>query len=262
MSPAGCLQFSLLLRVSLSDIPASKLVFVQYLFSLAVVEACRDKNVLGEHGDRVRIKWPNDIYAVTERGEKKKIGGILISTNFSSGKAEIVIGITSIQSSFVSANTFVGSGLNVFNPPPIHSLMQLVPSQSDVVITLERTAATILAKFQEFWATFLLHKGSFEPFLDLYYERWFHSSVPSYLLYSNVSTLNSPCFHRDQLVELTTVTPSQIARIVGITSDFGLLRTMPERDGWAGGSNGTYIDLQPDGNSFDLMAGLIKAKTS
>ena len=52
-----------------------------------------------------------------------------------------------------------------------------------------------------------------------------------------------------------------MVRIVGITSDYGLLRTMPERDGWAGGGDGSYIDLQPDGNSFDLMAGLIKAKT-
>ena len=92
VSPSGCLQFSLLLRVSLSQMPANKRVFVQYLFGIAVTEACRDKNVLGEHGKRVRIKWPNDVYAVTERGETKKICGILVSTSFSSGKAEIVIG--------------------------------------------------------------------------------------------------------------------------------------------------------------------------
>lgn len=34
---------------------------------------------------------------------------------------------------------------------------------------------------------------------------------------------------------------------------------MPESDGWS--NAGSYIDLQPDGNSFDLMAGLIKTKT-
>ena len=62
---------------------------------------------------------------------------------------------------------------------------------------------------------------------------------------------------RDQLVTLTTVTPARKVRIVGITPDHGLLRTMPERSG--GGAE--YIDLQPDGNSFDLMAGLIKTKT-
>lgn len=59
---------------------------------------------------------------------------------------------------------------------------------------------------------------------------------------------------------LTTVTPSRQVRIAGITLDHGLLRTLPERTGWATGDEG-FIDLQPDGNSFDLMAGMIKAKS-
>jgi biotin---protein ligase len=96
LSPAGCLQFSVLLRLSLSSFPASKLVFVQYLFGLAVAEACRSKAVLGELGDRVRLKWPNDLYVVTgdtlEPAKTKKIGGILVNTSFSAGQVEIVIG--------------------------------------------------------------------------------------------------------------------------------------------------------------------------
>lgn len=94
LSPSGCLQFSLLLRLSLSTFPASKLVFVQYLFALAVVEACRDESVLGEAASPVRLKWPNDIYAVLGDGEgsKSKIGGILVNTSFSGGKVDIVIG--------------------------------------------------------------------------------------------------------------------------------------------------------------------------
>ena len=60
---------------------------------------------------------------------------------------------------------------------------------------------------------------------------------------------------------LTAVSPARKVRIVGITPDHGLLRTMPEPDGTASGYGAAeYIDLQPDGNSFDLMAGLIKAK--
>jgi biotin--protein ligase len=50
-----------------------------------------------------------------------------------------------------------------------------------------------------------------------------------------------------------------------------LLRTIPERLALSSnpyftssssrkGGDEEYIDLQPDGNSFDLMAGLIKAK--
>jgi biotin--protein ligase len=71
-------------------------VFVQYLFGLAVVEACRNKAVLGDMGERVRLKWPNDIYAVDENYDdphtRKKIGGILVNTSFSSGQVDIVIG--------------------------------------------------------------------------------------------------------------------------------------------------------------------------
>lgn len=59
---------------------------------------------------------------------------------------------------------------------------------------------------------------------------------------------------------LTTTNPPKAVRITGITSYHGLLRTIPERTGWS--SEGEeFIDLQPDGNSFDMMAGLIKSKT-
>jgi biotin--protein ligase len=65
-------------------------------------------------------------------------------------------------------------------------------------------------------------------------------------------------------VTLTTVEPPRPVRIVGITHDYGLLRTLPERTGWSKswshGAEDDYIDLQPDGNSFDIMTGLIKAK--
>ena len=53
---------------------------------------------------------------------------------------------------------------------------------------------------------------------------------------------------------LSSVSPPVAVRIVGITADHGLLRTVPERGGEA------FIDLQPDGNSFDMMANLIKTK--
>ncbi|KAF5379443.1 hypothetical protein D9615_006567 [Tricholomella constricta] len=222
LSPAGCLMFSVLLRVPLSSFPASKLVFVQYLFALAVVEACRDENVLGKRGDQVRLKWPNDVYAVVE-GERKKIGGILVNTNFSGGKVDIVI----------------GCGLNVLNAAPIFSLAQLLSPDEKHKLTSENTVSNILARFEKMWGTFVEERGSFDSFMDLYLERWLHS---------------------DQLVTLTTVSPPQQVRITGITSDHGLLRTMLERSGRPLGAHG-YIDLQPDGNSFDIMAGLIKSKT-
>jgi len=65
---------------------------------------------------------------------------------------------------------------------------------------------------------------------------------------------------------LTTVTPPVPVRIRGITLDHGLLRTVLERPKDASSSSDPwreeeeFVDLQPDGNSFDLMKGMIKTK--
>jgi len=196
-----------------------------------VVEACRVESVLGDKaGGRVRIKWPNDLYAVVgPDGEPnmknvRKIGGVLVNTSFSSGKVDIVI----------------GCGLNVLNLPPITSLAQL-QSAAHTNLSIERAAACIIAKFESMWTIFMNEKGSFEPFMYLYLNRWLHS---------------------DQLVTLTTIVPHKQVRIVGITKDHGLLRTTPEHTGLSKFDAALeYIDLQPDGNSFDLMANLIKLKS-
>lgn len=214
-SPSGCLQFSLHLRVPLSEFPANKLVFIQYLFALAVSEACREDSVLGVHAEQVKLKWPNDLYAFIG-DEKKKIGGILVNTSFMDGKVDIVI----------------GCGLNVLNPPPLGSLSQLSPGQT---LSMERIAALIMARFKPFWELFVQERGSFEPFNKLYLDRWMHSN---------------------QVITLTTTNPPKTVRIVGITPDHGLLRTVPaEKEGGGG-----FVDIQPDLNSFDVMAGLIKEK--
>ncbi|KAG9126083.1 biotin holocarboxylase synthetase [Ceratobasidium sp. 392] len=221
LSPLGCLQFSLLLRVP-KEIPFNRTVFIQYMFGLAVTEACR-KVMPGVEGDRVRLKWPNDIYVLGADGKtKSKIGGILVTTNFMDGIMHVVI----------------GCGLNVLNQPPIMSLSQLYSEGSvNPSLTMENVAANIMATFEAMWRKFADAQGSFEPFLDLYLERWLHS---------------------DELVTLETTTPSTRVRICGINPDTGFLRTLPE-PGQAL-SSGSFIDLQPDGNSFDMMKGLIKTK--
>lgn len=79
----------------------------------------------------------------------------------------------------------------------------------------------------------------------------------------------------NEIVEVTTVTPPQRVKIVGITPEYGLLRTLPIGQSEPGGYGGQgysryggshqstpFIDLQPDGNSFDIMAGLIKSKSA
>ena len=95
LSPYGCLQFSLALRIPSAKVPMNKLVFLQYIFSLAIAEACRDEAVLGKYGEAVRIKWPNDIYADLGEGERRemvKIGGVLVNTGIINNDSQIVIG--------------------------------------------------------------------------------------------------------------------------------------------------------------------------
>jgi biotin--protein ligase len=266
LSPAGCLQFSILLGLPASM--ASKLVFIQYLAALAIAEAVDEDGRLG-----VRIKWPNDIYAdaegvadTTVGGGKKgraKLAGILVNTNFVNGQWRVI----------------VGCGVNVLNALPTSSVSQLhsllteraahSSSSSTKPLpdppTMENTFARIMAAFEEKWELFLEAKG-FEPFMAEYHSRWLHSG---------------------QEVTLTTVEPHQRLRVVSITPDAGLLRCVPiaessvsshfERnydDGYEdrvpapsayssrpGPASATqYVDLQPDGNSFDLMAGMIKRK--
>lgn len=81
----------------------------------------------------------------------------------------------------------------------------------------------------------------------------------------SLSEYANACFYirvlscSDQVITLLTVDPPISVRIVSITTDYGLLRTLPQ-DSYRL-SDDAYIDLQPDGNSFDMMAGLIRAKS-
>lgn len=236
LSPAGCLQMSLKIRIGLKGsslvpgptIVPSNLVFIQYLYALAIIDACHVLNPSSEWAHKVRLKWPNDIYGLFPSSqhspvsnskstpEPRKIGGVLINTSFGGGVADVVI----------------GSGLNVLNAPPIASLAQLA-STPIPGLSVERVAAAVLTSFERMWNSFLQNQEQgFHPFMDQYLRSWLHS---------------------DQLVTLTNRTPHQSVRIVGITPDHGLLRTVP-----MGG--GEFIDLQPDGNSFDMMKGLISTK--
>jgi biotin--protein ligase len=160
-------------------------------------------------------------------------------------------------------HNLLGCGLNVLNIQPITSLAQLQGAAQTNILSIERTAASVISKFESMWAIFTYGGVSFDPFMDLYLKRWIHSFVFWISTCRSATTYASSLFFdRDQVVTLTTTTPHRQVRVVGITEDHGLLRTIPE---WSGtgrfGSTVEYVDLQPDGNSFDLMANLIKSKT-
>ncbi|KAJ3118938.1 biotin holocarboxylase synthetase [Physocladia obscura] len=240
VSQDGCLQFSLALKHR----DASSAVFLQYLFALAVIHGVR--NLTG--GDiGVRLKWPNDIYCWTndesnkeatesskvKKKVLKKIGGILVTSSYVDGVFDIVI----------------GSGLNVSNKQPTLSLNDLISQHNETIssesqkippLSIEQVLASILTSFEEMYNKFTATehaKFAFEPFLKSYYAAWLHSDQYVYLKEHKTS-----------------------ARIVGIDKS-GLLNAVGVDDGnnVFGGSGQVYL-LQPDGNSFDMMKGLISRK--
>lgn len=251
---------------------------MQYLAALAICDGLDADGKLG-----VRLKWPNDIYAFAEgvgaaeegKKGKAKLGGILVNSSFVDGQWRVV----------------VGCGINILNDLPTTSLAQLHDLQArrkgtpGKVPSMEESLAAILVSFEGFWNTFL-HDQGFEGLLDEYLGRWLHTYVPHSIRIPSMGTNMSDS---DQPVTLTTTTPPQQLIIKTITLDHGLLRCVPDRRGeprrsmydpgsedrssyaFGAGALGRgmqalglskteYVDLQPDGNSFDLMSGLIKRK--
>lgn len=180
ISPLGCLQFSLLLRLPTNR--ASSVVFVQYLAGLSIIQAIR--RGLGEEyrdvGERIKIKWPNDVYAriddedEQEKEQRKgtlnidgktyaKLSGVLVNSQFAGKEFSLI----------------VGCGINCLNPRPTTSLSDLIQlhnkrsQQKLEVVSQERLAGAVLATFEKFWKLFL--NEGFEPFVEMYRDCWLHS---------------------------------------------------------------------------------------
>ncbi|KAJ2617863.1 biotin holocarboxylase synthetase [Coemansia sp. RSA 1365] len=228
ISPLGCLQFTTLIRHP--NLKQAPVVMMQYLMSLAIVEAI--KALPGYGGLPLRLKWPNDIYALhtpvgdsDESGDASgptyvKIGGILVSSSFKNDVFTLLF----------------GSGINVANRLPTTSINSLIREYNNfhgtglLCITPERALALFTAKFEEFYRQFLV--SGFEPFLKLYYKNWLHT---------------------DQLVTLADRSYER-AKVVGLSTKDGQLQVRSLS------SPSTVYNLQPDGNSFDVLQGLISRK--
>jgi len=230
ISPRGALAFSFTLRLPIKLSP--RLVFVQYLVSLAVVEGIRGYGE-GWEDVNVGIKWPNDVYGKSRYAERwEKIGGIIVNSTYFENEYVLVIGNTSYKA---HAN-WEGCGINTTNAHPTTSLLNIIP-ESLAPPTHERLLANILSTFSDMYTEFL--QSGFQKFEKKYYERWLHEG---------------------QIVSIEN----------GITR--GKVMGISCADGGSGGLIVDEVDLQgrsmgrrvveviADGNSFDMMKGLLRRK--
>ncbi|OQD74162.1 hypothetical protein PENDEC_c012G05210 [Penicillium decumbens] len=228
ISPAGSLIFSTVVRHPIEKIQSAPVVFLQYLAAMAVVKGIKSY-AKGYEKIPVKLKWPNDIYALDpEDPEQKrytKICGILINSHFMSNEYISVVGI----------------GVNATNASPTTALTSLAAryasrgAAATSPVTLEKLLARILTTFEDLYTRFL-RVGFDRGFEEMYYEDW---------------------LHMHQIVTLEEEGGAR-ARIQGITRDYGLL--LAEELGWNDRPTGRVWQLQSDSNSFDFFRGLLKRK--
>ncbi|KAL4794712.1 biotin-protein ligase [Aspergillus venezuelensis] len=226
VSPAGSLMFSTVIRHPMDKMQSAPIVLVQYLSAMAVVQGIRSYDE-GYDKMPVKLKWPNDVYALDpDQPEHKKqytkICGILINSTYSGE------GYTSI----------VGIGLNATNASPTTSLSALASrfvGRKAAPITLEKLLARILTVFEDLYTRFL-RTGFDRSFEEMYYDLWLHTN---------------------QIVTLEAEGGTR-ARIKGVTRDYGLL--LAEELSWDDRATGRVWQLQSDSNSFDFMKGLVRRK--
>ncbi|KAJ2163141.1 biotin holocarboxylase synthetase [Coemansia sp. RSA 552] len=146
----------------------------------------------------------------------------------------VKIGGVMVNSSFKNGvfTLLFGCGYNVANSLPTTSVNALLRAHSPPLppLTVERALALVTAKFEELYRQFLAF--GFAPLLPAYYARWLHSG---------------------QIVTLTD-RGYEKARVVGINPTDGQLQVRSQA------SPSIVYELQPDGNSFDMLHGLISRK--
>ncbi|XP_043652559.1 biotin--protein ligase isoform X2 [Drosophila teissieri] len=150
----------------------------------------------------------------------QKIGGLVINTTLQGSQAIVNI----------------GSGINLDNPKPTVCINDLIreynahfPNKKIPTLKYELLTAMIFNEIERLLLE--VQNGDFDSFYDLYYSLWLHSGQSIRINLQN--------------------DPEKEAEIVGI-DDFGFLKVkLPA---------GTIEIVQPDGNSFDMLKGLIIPK--
>jgi len=151
-SPDGNMAFTL--KAKVDDI--KNIVFIQYLVSLDLVRAVDDLVQVDHEKNKLRLKWPNDIYY-----KDMKIGGILCSVEKCMDSEGYIV--------------YCGVGLNTNNPGPTTCLSKLYTNaEAQAHLTKEKITAKFCNIFSQSLAEF--SKTGFESFVEMYYQKWLHSN--------------------------------------------------------------------------------------
>ncbi|KAF4553669.1 Biotin-protein ligase-like protein [Elsinoe fawcettii] len=270
VSPPGSLMFSTIIRHPLALNTTAPVVFIQYLAALAIVSGIQSYDK-GYSALPVRLKWPNDIYALdpahtnpssvmtptspfspsstkpltdAERKQFVKIGGILISTSYTPNTPHYTL--------------VCGIGINTANAAPTTSLNQLAAAYKLPPFTHEKLLASILSQFEVLYERFS-QTGFSGEIMRLYERQWLHSGQIVRLEPEVKAGAQGGQYVSGAGYSAATEGEKCVVR--DISSDWGLL-VVEEVVGEEGKERGTgrVYELQSDSNSFDFFKGLLKKK--
>lgn len=126
------------------------------------------KRIQGCESIPLCLKWPNDIYIDTNAASVgidtadlglKKIGGILVTSEYVDGRFKVLI----------------GCGINVLNHRPTVSIDMFAKQEIEV----EKVFASILNSFESLYMEFEGGEETddvFGPFRERYYSSWLHTN--------------------------------------------------------------------------------------
>lgn len=231
-------------------------VFVQYLAMLAYCKAIRGY-APGYEDIPVRIKWPNDLYALDPKYYKEKnlrllntgfdhqqvpltdiepayvkISGLLVNTNFVNNKYSLLLGC-GLNVSSEAPTTSLKSWIDILNKEREQARLEPLP-----YVKTEKLLALYMNNLQVILENFVDYGA--KVVLPEYYQFWLHTN---------------------QIVTLSDHNDSR-AILKGITDDYGMLIAHELAPGSDIQTTGNVFHLQPDGNSFDIFKGLISKKAT
>uniref|UniRef100_A0AC34FMP7 BPL/LPL catalytic domain-containing protein n=1 Tax=Panagrolaimus sp. ES5 TaxID=591445 RepID=A0AC34FMP7_9BILA len=125
----------------------------------------------------------------------------------------------------------IGAGINVCNDKPTVSLNDIIPEGCDKILTVEEIIAETMNKFEHYVNMF--EKNGKQAFLRRYYDFWLHTREEIYVQ-------NAATNIKEHVV------------IRGLDS-YGFLEVRSKQ-------NGKVFSVHDNGNTFDMMKGLIRPK--
>uniref|UniRef100_A0A914R1X1 BPL/LPL catalytic domain-containing protein n=1 Tax=Panagrolaimus davidi TaxID=227884 RepID=A0A914R1X1_9BILA len=125
----------------------------------------------------------------------------------------------------------IGAGLNVSNSKPTICINDLLPSDCEKKLSIEEVLAETMNKF-EFYINMFENNGK-SAFLRYYYNFWLHSN-------EEVEIQHSSNNEKEMVI------------IKGL-DEYGYLQVQSK-------NNGKVFSVHDDGNTFDMMKGLIRPK--